>query len=195
MKHVKLLGLLAIATTALMAFAASASATQVTAPSGTLYTGGLTATNESTLTLKGVATVNCTASSLAVGKIDSHGAGVTAKGNISTLTLAGCDQHVAVKLNGTLEFHANGGGNATVTLTLATITIEFTTIFGNIHCNIDTKNTDIGELTSASGIASHGTLHLKGALPIEAGSIFLCGNSLEILGALKFNTPTGLRFD
>ena len=79
MKYAKMLGLLAVAAAALMAFAGVASATTLTSPSGTTYTSTIKATSEGTTTLHnsslGIA-VSCEESTVE-GKVEKHGSGVT----------------------------------------------------------------------------------------------------------------------
>lgn len=195
MMHSKMFGgLLAVAATALMVFAATASATQVTAPAGTLYTGHVEAINEGSITISGTATVHCN-SSLITGTVTAHGSNVTASGPVTALTFTNCDQHVVVKATGTFEAHATSGGNGTLTSNKATVTIEFTTIFGNIHCNLETRDTDVGDFTAAPSSTSHATIHLNKQIPVEVGSVFLCGSSATLTGSYKVQTPTGLRLD
>ncbi|HEY6729776.1 MAG TPA: hypothetical protein VI039_02000 [Solirubrobacterales bacterium] len=197
MKYAKMLGLLAVAAAALMAFAGTASATQVTSPSGTLYTGALTATNVGGLTLHGVADVTCNNSTVS-GSIESHGASVTAKGKIGTgnLTFTNCNQHVKVLAEGSLEAHASGGaGGGTLTSSGAEVTVEFTTIFGNVHCVFGTSNTLVGNVTAATENGTHATLDIDSSpIPVKSGS-FLCGSSAEWTGNYKVTSPTGLRLD
>jgi hypothetical protein len=199
MKYAKMLGLLAVAAAALMAFAGSASATTLTAPSGTTYTSSIHAVNEGNLTLEGEnISVTCTGSTVQ-GTVESHGSGVTVKGNISELTFTGCNQHVTVVNAGSLEIHNIAGTNdGTLTSSGATVTILFTTIFGNIHCSFATNNTDIGRLTAAPSNEGHATLDIgkegETRIPVESGS-FLCGNSAKWVGFYKVDTPTGLKVD
>ncbi|HEY6730713.1 MAG TPA: hypothetical protein VI039_06780 [Solirubrobacterales bacterium] len=196
MKYVKMLGLLAVAATALMAFAATASATTVTSPAGSPYTGTIEATNEGTLTLVGVATVNCDHSYVR-GTITQHGIvngnTVPASGPIHELTFDECDQHVNVQSGGTLEINSAG----TLISKNATVEVEFTTIFGNIHCNFATTGTDVGDLTDAPSNSGHATLHIEeNDIPVEAeGSSFLCGATAEWNGAYTVTSPTGLVID
>ena len=72
MKYVKMLGLLAVAAAALMAFTGTAAATQVTSPAGTLYTGKITATSSNSELHGAFISVSCTSSHVE-GDVDSHG--------------------------------------------------------------------------------------------------------------------------
>ncbi|HEY6730525.1 MAG TPA: hypothetical protein VI039_05825 [Solirubrobacterales bacterium] len=193
MTFAKVSALLGLAVSALLAFSATASATQVTAPAGTLYTGNLSLASQGTHIFHAVVEVKCNKSSLVAG-VSTHGSDVTANGAVSTLTFTECDQHVVVLSKGSLETHATSGGNGQVTSTGLTITIEFTTIFGNVHCAYGTNNTPIGTLTAAAGATGHAVLDVSAVLPAHIGS-FLCGSSMEWTGTYKVTSPTGLRID
>ena len=118
MKYVKILGLLAVAAAAMMAFAGTASATTVTSSAGTTPTIESGAEGHAVLD-NPIAKIEC-ASSVS-GKVESHGSGVTAKGNIASLTFGSpvgtCtnDWHVTVVSAGSLEIHSLGNGNGTLT--------------------------------------------------------------------------------
>lgn len=194
MKHLKILGLLAVAAAAMMAFAATASATTITAPANTLYTSTISATNSGSLTLHGPADVTCNKSTV-TGKVEKHGAGVTAEGKVSTLSFTECNQHVKVNSGGTLIVHGLSGNKGTLTSTGASVSVEFTTIFGNINCTYGTNATHIGTVTGAASSTGHATLAIDSApIPVTAGG-GLCGSSAEWTGAYKVNTPTGLTID
>ncbi|HXR61801.1 MAG TPA: hypothetical protein VN732_10785, partial [Solirubrobacterales bacterium] len=104
MKHVKLLGLMLLAMASLMAFAASASATTYTSPTGTTYTGTMKAESTNSSLDGAFTTVSCK-KSVVEGKIEQHGTGVTAKGNFSTLDFTECNFPVTVLKAGSTETH------------------------------------------------------------------------------------------
>jgi hypothetical protein len=192
MKYAKMLGLLAVAAAALMAFAGTASATQLTAPSGTVYTGTIKAASEGTTSLHGpFTTVSCTASTVE-GSVAKHGAGVTVSGSISKLTFTGCNFPVTVLKAGSLEVHNIAGTNdGTLTSSGAEITIT-TSIAA---CLFTTSNTDIGRLTKAPSNTGHATLDINSAgIPRTGHSVF-CGSSGTWTGSYKVETPTGLLVD
>ena len=195
MKYVKILGLLAVAATALMAFAGTAGATTITT-GGTVAASTIEATNENTLLLTSNGLeVSCKHSAVA-GSITSQGTGKTATGPISTLTFSECNQHVVVVANGTLEAHWTSGSNGTLTSSGATVTVNFTTIFGAVHCLYKTNNTDIGEITSAPNhTTGHATLDITATIPVEEPSNGLCGATAIWHGQYKITSPTGLTVD
>jgi hypothetical protein len=182
MKHLKILGLLAIAAAALMAFAASASATTITSPTGTPYTGEIEATSEGTVLLHNpIANIEC--HSTVHGKELTHGSGSTAIGEITTLdwgteasTTSGIchdNWHVTNVTTGNLEIHYKEAGVGTLTSTGATVT---TTRFG-VTCNYRTNATHIGTFTDSHKTGKTATLHVEANIPIHSGSSFFCGSA------------------
>jgi len=208
MKYAKILGLMAVAAAALMAVAASASATTLTSPSGTTYTSTIASTAEEPVSLDGpFTTVTCKTSTVE-GKVETHGAGVTAGGKIGVLKFGECNFTVTVEANGSLEIHpvkVNGttveacsGTNCTGTLTSTGAKVLITTSIGN--CGYETKATDIGLLTPTNDTGATATLDIgangTGKIPRTFGSAgFLCGSTGQWTGAYKVNTPDSLFID
>jgi len=186
MKYVKILGLLAVAAAALMAFAGTASATTVTSAEGTTPT--LSSSAEGHVVLDNpIAKIEC--ASAVTGKVESHGAGVTAKGNISALSFTNCTNswHVTVVTAGSLEVHSIGSGDGTLTSSGATV--ESTRL--GVICRYVTSSTDIGTVTDGT----HATLDISAAIPFHSGS-GLCGTSATTwTGSYKVNSPTNLVID
>ncbi len=190
MKYIKILGLLAVAAAAMMAFAGSASATTVTSNDGTTPTIEASAEGHAVLH-NPIAKIEC--ASTVKGAVESHGSGVTAKGNIASLTFGSpvgtCtnDWHVTVVSAGSLEIHSIGSGNGTLTSSGATVEA---TRFG-INCRYSTNNTDIGTVTGGE----HATLHIQASIPFHSGS-FLCGSGATVwTGSYKVSSPTNLTVD
>jgi hypothetical protein len=190
MKYAKMLGLLAVAAAALMAFAGFASASVVTSPAGTTYTGELKAETENGHAIlhsenaPTAFTVEC--GGTVTGKVEKHGSGVTPGGNISSLVFNNCTNGATVVVNkaGSLEAHALGSGNGTVTSTGAEITIHVPVL--NIKCIYTTNSTDVGTLTGGTPA----TLDINSAtIPRTGGSAF-CGTGGFWTGNYKVTTPT-----
>lgn len=171
MSYIKILGLLAVAAAAMMAFAASASATSVsTTTGGAAETPTIHAVNEGghvTLT-NALANIEC--QSTVEGKVESHGAGVTAKGTLQWLLFTGCTNswHVTEANPGSLEVHYTSGHNGTLT---SSGSLVKATRFG-VNCNYETNNTSIGTVTGGNPA----TLHIEASIPLAAGSSPLCGS-------------------
>lgn len=213
MKYVKMLGLMAVAAAALMAFAATASATTLTSPTGTIYTGKIHAevdTNEGALapTLDGAfSTVNCKKSTVE-GTVESHGAGVTAGGKITTLTFGECNFPVTVLKPGTLSIHAikpESGEHKTCENTPNTPDTCWGTLYSDKaevtvatsvgSCIFTTANTSIGTLTTTPTTGKTATLDI-GSSPIpRTGGNFLCGATATWTGNYVVDTPDSLWID
>lgn len=190
MKYMKMLALTVVAMVAAMAFTGIASATQITSPAGTLYTGALHAeTTGHTVLHTPAGTMECkgTISSF----IEQHGPGTTAKGNVTTLSFTSCTNGVTVKVlkNGLLEFHSiTGGINGTVTSTGAEFEVFFSGL--GISCIYTTNSNDLGPITG--GLTA--VLHVNATVPRTGGSP-LCGSSGNWTGSYKFTTPHYLAVD
>lgn len=165
----KILGLLALIVTALVALPAVAQATTVTSPTGTVITGEKEGKSEGHVVLDNpVAKIECT--SELNGPIESHGSGVTAKGNVKKLSFTNCTNswHVTAVTAGSLEAHYLSGSNATITSSGATI--EATRL--GVTCRYITSSTDLGMATGGNPA----TLDISAAIPFHSGS-GLCGSS------------------
>jgi hypothetical protein len=190
MKHLKILELLVVAGAVLATFAASASATTLTSPAGTLYTGEIqTASQGHTKLHHPMVVVEC--NSKLDGVMESHGSGVTATGKVTKFTFESCTNswHKTTAVLGALEVHhISGTSNGTVTSHGTTIT---TTRFGVI-CNYLTFNTHVGTLTGGSPAI----LHIEGQIPVHSGSSAFCGTApIQWTGSYKVNVPTSLFVD
>lgn len=189
MKHVKILGTLLIISAALMALAVTASADSVTSPTGTSYTSELNAAAEGHVVLDNpIWKLECT--STVAGKVEGHGVGIPASGNISSLIFTNCtnDWHVTVVSAGSLSVKGiEGSYNGEVIASGATVE---TTRFG-ISCRYLTNSTKIGLLTGGSP----GTMHIQSSIPFHSGS-FLCGSGATTwTGSYKVASPNSLYVD
>jgi hypothetical protein len=182
MKYLKMLGLLAVAAAAMMAFAGVASATTLTSPAGTAYTSTLKATSTSSTLHGSFISVTCKHSAVE-GKVESHGASVTAGGKVTGLTFSECTDPVTVKKEGSLEVHSNGR----VTSTGAEIIIH--TSVG--ECVFTTSGTDIGLFTGGTPAK----LDIDSVAIPRTGGSFFCGSSGEWTGSYSVTTPGTLLLD
>lgn len=192
MIHLRTLVLLAIAVTASMAVAEPVSATYYTSPTGTKYKGKIKVIGEKgppVFALASAADVACNKSS-AEWSVEQDGESVTVKGSVSTLTLTECNHHVAVVKKGSLEGHSNGS----LTSSGLEVTVEFTTIFGNVHCVFGTNNTPMGTITDSHDTGSEATIHTFMVIPVVGGGS-LCGSSAQWSGNDVITTPTRLYID
>jgi hypothetical protein len=189
MKYVKILGLLAVAATAFMAFAGAASADEATSPTGTQYNDGLTAKAEGHAVLDNpIAKIECP--STVQGDITSaNKAGENVSGHISSLTFNNCTDswHVTVVEAGTLSVNATGSHNGHVFSTGATVEA---TRFG-ITCRYATSGTTVGTATGGSP----GTMHISANIPFHSGSIFCGSGATAWTGSYEVTAPTSLFID
>jgi hypothetical protein len=185
MKYVKMLGLLAVAAAALMAFAGSASATSITSSAGNTPTIEASAgtTELHAGDSKSFLTVVCHTSNVK-GTVTSLHTATPQSGPISTLDFGGCTQTVTVLQNGSLSVTGTSTtGNGTLTSSGAEIRIH--TSAGPV-CTFKTNNTHIGTLTKGT----HGVLDIQSALIPASG--FLCPSNGVWTGSYTVNQPTNL---
>lgn len=217
MRYVRVFGLLAVAAAALMAFAASASATTITGgndhktATGSAYTSLITATTETdkpAVLQNPIAKIECHGD--VGGFVESHGPGKTAIGKLTELdwgedgvrdekgTLTGkCGNwHVTTVAAGELEVHWKAEHEGTVTSTGATVEA---TRFG-VTCRYLTNKTDVGTLTDShktgsTAAPSTATFDIHGLIPFHSGSP-LCGTGTTTWeGEYEILTPDTLYID
>jgi hypothetical protein len=166
MKYVKMLGLLAVAAAALMAFAGTASATEITSSAGS--TPNIVATAGPTSLDGAFTTVTCTSSEVE-GNVESHGSGTAASGEVDTLHFNGCNYPTTVVKNGSLSITGTSPtGDGTLLSSGAEVVIH--TSVGT--CNFTTSFTGIGTVTGSNNSGS-----------------FLCGSSGTWTGSYTINSP------
>jgi len=175
MKYMKILGLAAMALAALMAMAGTASATSITSPAGTTYTSTIKAENEGTITLTsvfgGFGAVSCKKSTVE-GKVETHGAAVTAGGKITGLTFTECSGGTPtspVTTPGTLEVHRNADGSGALTSKSASVVIHGTA-FGTCTFTTSSTGTSLGTLTTTTQTGGKATLDIKASIASACGT-------------------------
>lgn len=141
MKYLKISGLVALATAATMAFAGNASATVVTSPAGTAYTGAIKAesVNPQLHIHYGLSELDICESELE-WKVESHGASATAVGPVTSFALFECDWEVTLLKPGQFEVHTTSkeaDGYGDVTWTGVEITVE---LWGSFDCIYKLEN-------------------------------------------------------
>lgn len=181
MKYLKSLGLLAIAVTAMLAFAGNALATTVTSSEGSTPTVSATSVNSA---LEGSpVTIVCGHSHFHKEEV-SHGVGPV-QWKVTTLSFTDCNYTVTVQKTGTFSTHGTTStGDGTQTSTGMEITVH--TSVGT--CVITTNNTDIGTIDGGSPAV----LNLNSAKLPRTGGNFLCGSSFTWTGSYTFTSPATL---
>lgn len=184
MKNLKIPGLAALATAALMAFAGSASATTVTTT-----TGGAAATPTVHLVNEGGHVTfanpiwNISCGSTFGGSVESHGSEAPAKVGLTTFSLSGCTNswHITTIVPGSLAVHWTSGHNGTVTWT----GVRFESTRFGIKCIYETNNTHLGTITGGNPA----TVHIEASIPIDTeASSGLCGSSNAVWEGNYFTT-------
>ena len=171
MKHGKMLGLLAVAAAAFLAFAATASAT-LTSPTGTVLNKGahIHAVSEGHVALDPASLPTIECESTVTGEVAANGG---TSGPIISLIFAPCtnEWHVTTATGGELEIVGDGiAGTYNGTVYSKGATVEATR-FG-VNCRYATAaTTKIGSFTGGSP----GTMHIEANIPFHSGS-FLCGS-------------------
>jgi hypothetical protein len=171
MKYMKILGLLAVAAAALMAFAATASAT-LTSPTGTVLNKGakIHSVSEGLVILDppNLSAIEC--ESTVEGEVGANGG---TSGKINHLTLTPCNDswHVTATTLGELEIEADGiAGTYNGTVYAKGTTVSATRL--GVECGYAlSTTTKIGTFTGGNP----GTMHIEANIPIHSGSTFFCG--------------------
>src|SRR6188472_511729 len=184
MKKLQIGGLLAVAVAALIAFAATASAsTTLTSPKGTAYFGTLHANteNHALLAPPNLTPIEC--NSTAEGEVTANGTPATITSKVLTFGSPSCTNnwHVTTVAPGSLTIESGG------TIKSNALTVEATR-FG-VVCRYKTENTVIGLMTDSAKTGETATMHVSGAVPFHSGSA-LCGTeTTKWSGSYKIDTP------
>lgn len=192
MNHLKLPGLVALAAAGLMAFTGVASATTLTSPKGTTYTGTVQATSTPLKFEGSFITVECQPMTID-GAVESHGAATTAGFKIQFATgFIPCSFSFTVLRMGSLEIHTDSeaaDGNGRVTWS----GFEFTIHTSVGTCTFAANKTDVGTLTGSDTGKAVWNLNST-SIPKTAGSFF-CGTAVTMTGSYTFTTPSTLSVD
>jgi len=205
MKYAKMLGLLAVAAAALMAFAGSASATTltITNPPGTKVVAPahtpIVAHAVGETILDGTVNIKCK-KSLVEGETENEGSSsTTVKGPLSKLTFEECGANTVTVVNkGSLEIHtdsATADGNGTLTSTGAEVTVLTHNILGTVHCIYITNETDVGTLDGSTKTGGTATLTVDSVPIPRASTDFGCGSTSEWTAHYTITSPDWLDVD
>jgi len=172
MKHRKMLGLAAVAATALMAFVGvgTASATTLLGVGANRLPTGTTihAVGEGTLTLTtAFKNIDCKEEAGLVPTVQiktTNETGASVSGNVGILNWGKCNCEVKTLAKGTLSISVSGAGpNGTLSSNGAEVTSQCTTIFGDVHCIYKTSNTALGTLTGTNATGATATMDISSA--------------------------------
>jgi hypothetical protein len=203
MKHLKALGLVALAAVALGGIlsveVASASVLKQTTASGTDTLGVGT---EIEITLEpgnsmvaedafGFTASTCTGA-IIKGKIDRVTPTGQPRGKLSTLDRTGCPHTNDTEANGELEIrNIAGTTNGTVFSSGAKVKTFNTLLNQNCIGNTGGAGTDIGTLTGASAPTAKATIHVNGLIPLEGCS----ASNVRLTGKMEITKPIGLTIE
>ncbi|HET9868168.1 MAG TPA: hypothetical protein VFQ06_12795, partial [Nitrospira sp.] len=194
---VRMLGLMAVAAAAMMAFAATASADEITSSPGVRATS-LHATSEGYAVLDApFGTVKC--NSTVAGTVTDQGPGKHVTGSITTLDWSNCTdgKTVFTKINGTLTLDVTATDIGTVWSRGAEVQVIDHNL--GIECVYTTSTigngTHIGTATGTVGASKDGTLDIDSALIPRTGGSFFCGGSGEWTGSYAVTSPSQLHLD
>ena len=179
--YFKTLGLGALVVAAMAALAGTASATTLTSPEGTTYTGFVDATSMNSELDGAFVTVKCGHSDIEA-IITGHGIGA-ASGTVTGMTFSECNYKVTVRATGWLDIDSSN------TVKSSGAQIEIATSVGT--CIFSTLSTDIGTLTEGSWPK----LDINSAKIPRTGGNFLCGSSGTWTGSYSIWNPFTLWVD
>jgi len=198
MKHLKMLGLAAMALAALFAFtAASASATELyngatTLKSGTTISASLSDTASLTTT-GGTVLDTCTGGGVTGKTTNTGGAGVAVTGSVekSGVTWTGCTKTTDTLEGGTQEWFFTSGTEATVVGKGFKVTVEMVAEFGGTcSYTLGTGGTTLGTLKGST--TSNATLAVNAVVNGASGNSFLCPSDTKWVANYKVTTPSTL---
>jgi hypothetical protein len=191
MKHLKMLGLAAVAAMALMAVVGAG-----TASATTLYVGGVaqnksvsitaTLSAASTAVLKdegGTTTDTCNTSEVKGATEGTFTGASTVGGAVKNLAFGGCSHTTKVLANGSLKIDASGN----VTSSSAEVTVV-STVFGISAVCKTGAGTKVGTLNGTNDPTKHATMTIDATNSLDCG---ILGNS-SWTGSYTVTSPTGL---
>jgi hypothetical protein len=198
MKHLKMLGLAAMAIAALSAFtAASASATELyngatTLKSGTTISASLAETAQLTTT-GGTVLDTCASGSITGVTTNTGAAGVAVVGSVKAedLKWTNCTKTTDTLEGGTLEIAYTSGLNGTVTGKGFKVTVVMSAEFGGTcSYTVGTGGTTLGTLVGST--TGNATLAINAVVNGASGNSFLCPSDTKWVAKYAVTSPSPL---
>jgi hypothetical protein len=193
MKYTRFLSLAAISVVAVMALGATASATTLTSPSGTTYTGAIKLENGSRISITselwGFGSYECTGWRHEF-KVETHGAAVTAGGKVTNTEIFPCSQPgITIVSPGAFEIHSTGTtGSGTLTWTGLKFILDETLVG---KCVFEPAVIDLGTLEGSNITKGKAKVTFSTAIPISQVNPF-CGTNATLEGSFVVTTPSTL---
>lgn len=191
----KSIGLPVLAALALLVGASSASATVLTSPAGTAYTGAVKAkSSKHVLIHMGAKTITCANSQLE-WEVSSHGPASTVKGAVTAFTFEECSNEttVTVAQKGVFEVHTPSSELIKyfpITWTGFEIKINVHSI--PFYCIYKGGPFEIGAITPSALTGQTAAIDIEASLPLISGA---CSQSLKLTAAYSVTTPDYLDAD
>lgn len=197
MKDLKILGFATVATMVLMGFVdcGTASATTLTGEGGAVLPAGSsihatldpsTGPSKLTTTFK---TVECAKSTLEGTTENETSTSVDIA--VKAFTLQECNCEFKALKGGILSIAWTEGSNGTLSWNGTEVTINCSTIFGNVHCIYVTENTTLGTLTGGTT----GTIDIEGANIPRLQTSSLCAEGAKWDVKYSINSPDTLKVE
>lgn len=179
MKHIRTLGLLTLATSLLAVFAGTASATTLTSPEGTAYTGTIAAESTNVALDGPFNTIECGESTFE-GTVEAHGTAVA--GEIGSFSFSECNYEIVVTAGFIFTIHS------IFKWTYDGLRIHTNTSLGK--CEFASNGSEASDFTGGSPATLDTSMKLA-----RTGGSFLCGSSATWTGTYTFTTPSQLYSD
>jgi hypothetical protein len=197
MRYAKILGLLAMAAAALMAFTPIASATIVTSENNQQFGVGAKIEGKATgdVLIDGTSVVTCKESEIKNSINNPGDASSTVSGGINSVLFGNCGTStVSIASTGSFEIHTDNinknDGNGVFTASSLEITVLTHNIMGTMHCLYVTENTFIGTLRGSKNRSKENATLEIGSAPISRKvTDFGCTKDAEWTGNYELTEP------
>lgn len=195
MKYLKIASLVAAG---LMAIVASASATTITSPAGTTYTGAIKAESQLRIQIHTAAADWCF--SKFELSVESHGAGVTVKGPVSSYSVFNCENNTTFTIlkPGSFEVHTQKeaeDSHGRLTWTGAEMTTVGHSVFGTIDCTYQISPSFNATITGSKVVGEIARrVDMIAPWQFVKGSAF-CSKAMEWTAEYDFTSPKYIDVD
>jgi len=195
MKYLKILGLVAVAASALTAFTGISSATTLTSPKWTVVGVGeiihaATPAGTHAVLDSPIGKIECNMT--IQGKVTNAGGGAptqSVEASVEHFSMTGCTGSAVYVPNfGSFKITSSGGGKGVLTATGTEVTIE---TFG-LHCIYSTSGTPMGTVTGGSPAS----IAISATIPRTGGkSGAFCGSTAPLTGGFVITNPNPAYID
>lgn len=188
----------ALSAALLMAASGTASATTLTSPAGTAYTGAVKAESQGNHLAIDTPSGSfpCSKSNLE-WNVESHGAAVTAKGAVSSFTAEECGTtKVTVVDPGAFELHTHSSDEFDwITWVDFELTIVTPSAFGSIDCTYGYNLLTLGAITSSKATGQTARFKVESTLIPLLSENVLCSKTIRLTADYRITSPDYLDVD